>query len=78
MANWLFVGILIGALIDFFIPMNLFTELNGVVAKMVILLVGIPMYVCASATTPIAAALVAKGLSPGAALIFLLVFTLLL
>jgi membrane protease subunit HflK len=36
------------------------------------LAVGIPMYICASGSTPIAAALVLKGLSPGAALVFLL------
>jgi hypothetical protein len=34
--------------------------------------VGIPLYICASASTPVAAALVLKGLSPGAALVFLL------
>jgi len=36
------------------------------------LAVGIPMYICASASTPIAAALILKGLNPGAALVFLL------
>ncbi len=36
------------------------------------LVIGIPMYVCASASTPIAASLILKGLSPGAALVFLL------
>ena len=36
------------------------------------LLLGIPLYICATASTPIAAALVLKGLSPGAALVFLL------
>lgn len=36
------------------------------------LVVGIPLYICASASTPVAAALVLKGLSPGAALVFLL------
>ena len=35
-------------------------------------LVGIPMYVCASASTPVAAAMVAKGLDPGSALVFML------
>ena len=35
-------------------------------------LFGVPIYICASASTPIAAALVAKGFSPGAALIFLM------
>jgi len=34
--------------------------------------IGIPIYICASASTPVAAALVLKGLSPGAALVFLL------
>jgi len=36
------------------------------------LAIGIPMYICASASTPIAAALILKGLNPGAALVFLL------
>ncbi|HMW36461.1 MAG TPA: permease, partial [bacterium] len=39
---------------------------------MIMLAVGIPIYVCASASTPIAAALIMKGITPGAALIFLL------
>ncbi len=39
---------------------------------LIMLVVGIPLYICASASTPIAAAMVLKGLSPGAALVFLL------
>jgi hypothetical protein len=39
---------------------------------LIMLLVGIPTYVCSSASTPIAAALILKGVSPGAALVFLL------
>lgn len=39
---------------------------------LIMLGVGIPLYICASASTPVAAALVLKGLSPGAALVFLL------
>ena len=38
----------------------------------IMVLVGVPLYICASASTPIAAALVARGVSPGAALIFLM------
>lgn len=45
---------------------------GGWKAYALMLLVGIPLYMCASASTPIAAALVLKGLSPGAALVFLL------
>ena len=39
---------------------------------LVMLVVGIPIYVCASASTPVAAALILKGMSPGAVLVFLL------
>ena len=39
---------------------------------LIMLVVGIPIYICASASTPIAAALILKGMSPGAALVFLL------
>ncbi len=45
---------------------------HGPVGYLLMLLVGIPIYVCASASTPIAAALILKGLSPGAAFVFLL------
>jgi uncharacterized membrane protein YraQ (UPF0718 family) len=41
-------------------------------APLVMLIAGIPMYVCASAATPMVAVLIAQGLSPGAALVFLL------
>ena len=39
---------------------------------LLMLVVGVPLYVCATASTPVAAALALKGLSPGAALVFLL------
>jgi hypothetical protein len=39
---------------------------------LLMLAVGIPLYICATASTPIAAALILKGVSPGAALVFLL------
>ena len=40
---------------------------------LLMLLIGVPLYICATASTPIAAALILKGVSPGAALVFLLV-----
>ncbi len=40
---------------------------------LVMLVVGVPLYICATASTPVAAALILKGVSPGAALVFLLV-----
>ena len=40
---------------------------------LVMLVVGIPMYICAVASTPVAAGLLLAGVSPGAVLVFLLV-----
>ena len=72
--KWFLVGILMAGLISYFVPDTLFTAYleNDFVAMLVMLVVGLPMYVCATASTPIAAAMVLKGLNPGAALVFLL------
>ncbi|MBT3236852.1 MAG: SO_0444 family Cu/Zn efflux transporter [Bdellovibrionales bacterium] len=73
MAYWMTLGIVAGLLINYFIPENMFYHLNGVWGKLGIILIGIPMYICASSTTPLAASLVLKGMSPGSAMILLLV-----
>ncbi len=73
MAFWLFIGLVSGALIDFFVPANWLEGASGFTGRLIILGIGIPLYVCASSSTPIAAALVMKGLSPGSALLFMLV-----
>lgn len=72
-ASWLSIGLLCGALINFAVPAELFAYGNGIIGKLIILGIGIPFYICASASTPIAASMVMKGMSPGTALIFLLV-----
>ncbi|MBU0986163.1 MAG: SO_0444 family Cu/Zn efflux transporter [Proteobacteria bacterium] len=71
---WFVVGILLAGLIACFMPETLFESYlnNKFTAMLVMLLAGLPMYVCATSSTPIAAALVLKGLNPGAALVFLL------
>lgn len=68
------VGILIAGVITFFFPEDLTVWANEhrFVSMLIMLAAGIPMYVCATASTPIAAALILKGLNPGAALVFLL------
>jgi len=71
-AIWLSIGIIAGAGIDYLVPPNLFAEFNGIMAKLVIVVAAVPMYICASATTPMAASLVIKGMAPGTALILLL------
>lgn len=73
MAGWLFLGIFAGACIEYLLPANIFETLNPTTGRLVILAIGIPLYICASASTPIAASLIAKGMSPGMALLFLLV-----
>jgi uncharacterized membrane protein YraQ (UPF0718 family) len=72
--GWLLLGVLIAGLVATLVPDNFFTLLfeNQAASLVLMLLVGIPLYMCASASTPVAAALVLKGLSPGAALVFLL------
>jgi hypothetical protein len=71
---YLLAGIAIAGLITWMIPDG-FVEQHlgsGLPSMLIMLAVGIPLYVCASASTPIVAALALKGLSPGAALVFLL------
>ena len=74
LAIWLSVGLLLAAAIGAFVPESFFTEYagDGIGAKFVMLLVGIPLYICATSSTPLAWSLVAAGLSPGAALVMLL------
>ncbi len=68
------VGILIAGAITFFFPedLTLWANDHPLLSMLVMLVAGIPMYVCATSSTPIAAALILKGLNPGAALVFLL------
>ena len=74
LAGWFFVGLLIAGLITSLIPDDILSRHlgSGLPAMLLMLAVGIPLYICATASTPIAAALILKGVSPGAALVFLL------
>ncbi len=67
-------GILIAGVITFFFPedIGLWSGHHPFISMLIMLAAGIPMYVCATSSTPIAAALILKGLNPGAALVFLL------
>ncbi|MCK4796330.1 MAG: permease [Spirochaetes bacterium] len=73
-ANSLLIGIVIAGIISAFIPEEFFEKYlgHGFLSMLLMLAVGIPMYICAAASTPIAASLILKGISPGAALVFLL------
>ena len=73
-AGWFFIGLLLAGAITAIIPEEAIgrTVGSGLPAMLIMLAVGIPLYICATASTPIAAALILKGVSPGAALVFLL------
>lgn len=73
--RWLVFGILVSALIDTYLPvgtLNVFAELGSLGAGLAVLLISLPLYVCATASVPIAAAMVANGMPVGAALVFLM------
>jgi len=74
LAGWFFVGLILAGLITSLIPANLIEQYfgGGFTSMLLMLLIGIPIYICATASTPVAAALILKGVSPGAALVFLL------
>jgi len=70
---WLIVGLIFAALVKTFVPMTFLAEWgSGLPAMLVMLVVGVPMYVCATASTPIAAGLLLAGVSPGTAMVFLM------
>lgn len=71
--GWLLVGLFFAALIQTYIPPSLLSEYgDSVFAMMLIVLISVPMYICATASTPIAAGMMLSGISPGAALVFML------
>lgn len=75
LAGWFFVGILLAGIITVLVPDDMISRYlgGGMSSMLLMLLFGIPLYICATASTPIAAALIMKGVSPGTALVFLLV-----
>lgn len=74
LAGSLVVGILLAGAIAAALPAEWVSSsaMSGFGGMLLMLVIGVPLYVCASASTPIAAALILKGLSPGAAFVFLL------
>lgn len=74
LAFWMLLAFVATGLLGALLPQDFFVRFLPwpLVTMTLMALVGIPMYVCASASTPIAAAMVAKGLDPGSALVFML------
>ena len=68
------IGILLSGIISALIPENYFADRMGdsIGTMFLMLAIGIPLYVCSSGSVPIALAFIKAGISPGAALIFLI------
>ncbi len=70
---WLVIGLVFAAAVRTFVPMAFLAEWgSGLPAMLLMLVIGIPMYVCATASTPMAAGLLLAGISPGTAMVFLM------
>lgn len=72
-ALWLLIGLFFAALVQTFVPSDFLAKWgSGLMAMVVMVLISIPMYICATASTPIAAGLLLSGVSPGAVLVFMM------
>lgn len=73
-AKWLILGFLVAALISVILPDDFFSSFKGLglLEILVVLAASVPIYICATGSIPIAAVLLLKGVSPGAALVFLM------
>jgi uncharacterized membrane protein YraQ (UPF0718 family) len=73
-STWMAIGIVLAGVMLTFVPPDWFAQWGqGISAMLLMLVVGVPLYICAVASTPIAASLLIAGVSPGAVLVFLLV-----
>lgn len=72
--GWLMAGLVIAALISIYVPADFFASIGAspIFSMIAVLLIAVPMYVCATGSIPIAMSLVLKGLSPGTALVLLM------
>ncbi|MGL1959002.1 MAG: SO_0444 family Cu/Zn efflux transporter [Colwellia sp.] len=70
---WLAVGLIFAAIVRTFLPESLLLSYgSGLPAMLLMIVISIPMYICATASTPIAAGFIMAGLSPGTALVFMM------
>ncbi|MFI3263263.1 MAG: permease [Rikenellaceae bacterium] len=74
LGKWLSIGLVVAAAITVFVPSSVFELFSDyyVLNILVVLLLSIPMYICSTGSIPIALSLLMKGISPGAALVFLM------
>lgn len=73
LAPWILFGLLVTALVEPWIASTWSSALPSWLQVVVLALIGMPTYICATAATPFAALLLSKGFSAGAVIAFLLV-----
>lgn len=73
-SRWLVASTILAGIISYAIPADIVSNYlgGGIYSMLAMLFIGIPLYICATASTPLAAALISKGMSPGTAFVFLL------
>ncbi len=71
---WLFVGVVAAGLVDWLIPEHYFEQhfQSNLLSMLLMIALGTPLYICSSASVPIAVVLAMRGLSPGAVFVFLM------
>lgn len=73
LAKWLLIGLLMAGAISTFVQAEQLEAFgSGLPVMLLMVVIGIPMYICATASTPLAASLLIAGLSPGSVLVFML------
>lgn len=71
--KWLLIGLLFATIVRTFVPTTfLLSYGSGLGAMLIMIAMSIPMYICATASTPIAAGFIMAGISPGTALVFMM------
>lgn len=71
--RWLLIGLFFAAIVQTYVPQQWLTEWGqGPAALLIMAVIGVPMYICATASTPVAAGFLLAGISPGAVLVFML------
>ena len=72
--KWLVIGLIVAAVITVFMPDDLLVGLSNhpLLAMLVMVLLAVPMYVCATGSIPIALSLMLKGLTPGVGFVLLM------
>jgi len=71
--KWLLIGLFFAALVLTYVPANWMASYGtGPIAMLIMVAISIPMYICATASTPVAVGLIMAGISPGAAMVFML------